>query len=349
MAEKRDFYDILGVKKDASQNDIKKAYKKLAAKWHPDKYKEGTEEQKNAEEKFKEIAEAYNTLSDEKKRKAYDMGGSDPFSGSGFNPFSHGFNPFGGFNPFSDDFGNDTFDRGEDVEANVYVTLEEVLYGTTKKVKIRKYKKCKSCNGTGSSDGKSTTCPHCNGTGFIVNKGVFNGMSVMQKTVCPHCRGKKKIITSPCKHCGGTGLEEVYEEISVNVPAGIFEGATLCMEGKGCESKDGGYNGDLYVTYHILKHDRFTRTGDNLYTNVYVNLRDAWLGCEKEVTCLDGKKIKFKIPKLTKDHQTFSLRGKGLSNLNKGYITGDLIVTVIYEMPEKLSDKQEKLLKEFYD
>lgn len=342
--EEKNFYDILGVSKDASQDEIKKVYKELALKWHPDRFAGKSEKEKaEAEEKFKEISEAYNVLSDEEKRKEYDMAGQDPFM--------HG---FGGFNPFEDfdPFGmhRQRQEKGEDIATHVYITLEDVLYGCVKEVTYQHRVKCKHCNGTGSDDGKETTCQHCGGSGRIRTQRNVNGMHIINETVCPYCGGRGKTITNPCRVCGGSGFVNEDSKTSVNIPAGIFDGATLTIEGKGYPPRSGnGINGDLYVVVHVLANNKFERDGDNIRSDLHLNLKEAWLGCEKEVETLDGKKVKIKIPKLTKDGQQFSIKGKGLSNLRNGYISGDHIVKVIYDVPKSLTKKQEELLKEFYE
>jgi molecular chaperone DnaJ len=339
--EEKNFYDILGVKKDATQDEIKKVYKELALKWHPDRFAGKSEKERaEAEEKFKEISEAYNVLSDEEKRKEYDMMGQDPFA--------NGFDPFADFDPFGMHRRRQT--KGEDITTKVYVTLEEVLYGTVKNVTYKRRVECDHCHGTGSDDGKDTQCTHCHGTGRIRTQRNMGGMMYINETICPYCGGRGKTITNPCRKCGGSGLLEKEETVSVNIPAGIFDGGTLTVQGMGYPPRDGnGINGDLYVTVFVLPHNKFTRDGDNIHSDLHLNLKEAWLGCEKEVETLDGKKLKIKIPKLTKDGQQFSLKGRGLANLKSGYITGSQIVTVVYDVPKSLTKKQEELLKEFYD
>lgn len=339
--EEKNFYDILGVKKDASQEEIKKVYKELALKWHPDRFAGKSEKERaEAEEKFKEISEAYNVLSDEEKRKEYDMMGQ--------NPFANGFDPFEDFDPFG--MRRHMRVKGEDISTSVYVTLEDVLYGTVKNVTYTRRVECDHCHGTGSDDGKDTKCTHCNGTGRIRTQRDVRGMYIINETICPYCGGSGRMIAKPCRKCGGSGLVEKEETVSVNIPAGIFERGTLTIEGLGYPPREGnGVNGDLFVVVHILPHAKFKRDGDNILSDLHLNLKEAWLGCEKEVDTLDGKKVKIKIPKLTKDGQQFSLKGRGLANLKNGFISGSQIVTVIYDMPKSLTKNQEELLKKFYD
>lgn len=342
MSEK-DYYKILGVEKNASQEEIKKSYKSLARKYHPDLYSDKSEaEQKEAENKFKEVSEAYTVLSDPKKRREYDMGGENPFP-EGFNPFED-FNPFEGFS-----FGKG-LERGENILIRVSVTLEDVLHGGVKDVEYKSRKKCTHCNGTGSSDGKVHHCTHCNGTGWINMTSRNGNMLFSKRTVCPHCGGKGVTINTPCTHCSGTGFTNEIAKVKVNIPAGIFTGAKMVMEGMGYPpSSSNGINGDMQILFNVEPHKTFVRNGNDVEMLLKLNLHEAWVGCEKEVKCLDGSSVKIKVPKLTKNGQALKVRGKGLPDINTGRIVGDMIVRVIYEIPDKLTDKQEKLLKEFYN
>lgn len=341
MSEDKNYYEILGVAKEASQDEIKKAFRTLSLKWHPDKFSNKTEdERKDAEEKFKEISEAYAVLSDEKKRQEYDMGGQSFFNG--------GFDGFSGFDPFESLFGGRRTIKGEDINVDVYVNLEDILNGCTKEVKYTCHIRCHHCNGTGFNDGKKHNCPHCNGTGKTIKTMSFGpGRTMQQVTICPYCNGTGNDNSSKkCNHCNGSGLEEQVLRTKINVPAGVFDGAVLPIQGKG-EPIEGGINGDLNIRFFVNTHKTFKREGDNLFTMLHLNLDEAWIGCEKEVKCLDGKNVKIKIPPLTPCGKQFSLSERGIPNLRNGR-RGNLIITINYNMPKNLTSKQKDLFKEFY-
>lgn len=346
----KDYYEILGVKKGASDDEIKKAYRKLVAKWHPDKWVNGTEaEKKNAEERIKEVNEANSVLSDPEKRKNYDMFGNAEGNSGGF---GDGFNPFEGFegfDPFERFTRKKRVEKGEDIEAQVTITLSESYTGVKEKtIRVRKTVPCKHCNGTGSEDGTLHTCPHCNGTGQYTKSEQRGNMFFQQITTCPYCHGTGKEITNKCKHCNGTGISTEEEAISIEIPAGVFDGATMGIPGKGGSprSKD-GINGNLYVVFNVLNEPYFKRDGLNLLYDLNLTLLEAWDGCEKEITIIDGTKVKIKVPKGSKDGDTVKVYGKGFKDVKYGG-KGDFVVTVKYKVPDKITKEQRKLLEQFY-
>ena len=360
-----DYYEVLGItddeKKltgDAFTDVVKKKFKKLAIKYHPDKWVNGTdEEKKEAEEKFKQINEANSVLSDPQKRERYDLGDTSGFEFpdfSNFNPFGDDdFNPFGGgFSFFGGGRKRKTIEKGDDIQIVVDFTLEEALNGATKEVAYQRTKPCSHCNGTGSSDGKEHVCKYCNGTGQSVQTSRRGNMVMQNITVCPHCHGtgRDSEITSKCSYCNGTGLETENETIKVEIPVGIFNGGAISMRGKGCEPKSkGGVNGNLIITFREKPHPTFTRSGNSLAMTLELDLDEALCGCKKEITGIDGKKIALFIPELTEYGRVFRVAGKGIVDARQGDRVGDLYVTVKYKKLTKISDKQKKLIKEFYD
>lgn len=348
MSNNKNFYEVLGVDKNASVDDIKKAYKKLALKWHPDRFSNKSEqEKKDAEEKFKEISEAYNTLSDENKRREYD----NP------NQFQGGFNPFGGFDDidlssfFNSGWNTQNFARnGEDIKVSITIDLKDTLKENKRYVTVTRLKRCNHCHGTGSESGKKDTCIYCNGTGFVTKRFARGNMHVSSSEPCPYCHGQGYTVKNKCKKCGGTGLERVTEQVLVTIPSGIYDGLTIQVPYEGCESPDkNGRNGSLYVVINVRNPENFMRTMNNIHTILQLNLYEAWVGCTKEIENIDGKKYMLKIPKLTKNGKEFRIAKAGFNDLHDKSIKGDLIVKVIYKIPEQLTEKQEKLLKEFYD
>lgn len=351
MVEKN-FYDILELSNeerklngDEFDKVLKNKYKKLARQWHPDKFStKSEEEKKNAEEKFKEISEAYNTLSDTEKRQQYDFTQNGGFSG-GFNPFGGGFDPF-------DIFGSRRSQqqrtyKGKDIQVEVEVSLEEVYYGGKKEFSYQRMTSCGHCNGTGSADGKSSTCPHCNGSGMVSEVKRQGNMQMMSSRPCPHCQGTGKKITNPCPHCHGEGMKlEVIKE-TVDVPKGVIDGAYSVLQGKGCGLPKGlnGVNGDLHVIFVVEDNDKFNVNGNNLISSLDIDIFDALLGCERKVICIDGKEVTIKIPELTKEGHNFVIKGKGMPKFNNSSSYGDLIVKIHYKLPNKLSNKQRELLK----
>lgn len=356
MTQRKDYYEILGVDKNATEEEIKKKYRKLAMQYHPDRWSNASdEEKKNAEEKFKEIAEANEVLSDPQKRQQYDNGGV--FFGDGFNidPMDI-FRRMGGFddfNPFESFFGGgmntNRVKRGQNVNVNVTITLDEAFKGVEKTVAVRKSKKCSSCNGTGSADGKSTVCQHCNGTGYVQNmRQMGPGSFSMITSPCKHCGGKGKTITTPCSKCGGTGIEYVTTTETVSIPKGIADGMMFEIQGLGCAPDGDGINGNLIVTVNVVKDNYFDRV-DPVNVVHYENIpfNEALLGFKKEFRCVDGTSVTVNAPELTKDGQSFVFKGKGMPNVNNPQQRGDYAVVINHKLPNKLTDKQKEILKNF--
>jgi molecular chaperone DnaJ len=356
---KRDYYEVLGVQKSASADEIKKAYRKLAVKYHPDK----NPGNKEAEEKFKEAAEAYSVLSDADKKAKYDQFGHAGVDGAGPD-FSGGFGNlndilndlfggafgggFGGFGGFGGGFGGgqrrERVYRGRDIRVRVKLTLEEIARGVEKEISIEKNVPCPDCGGRGarnSSDIK--TCPACNGTGQVqrvVNS--FLGQTVTYST-CQQCGGEGKIISNPCHTCNGTGLVRQRESIKVKIPAGVEAGMQMTVQGEGHAAKNNGINGDLLVVIEEQEHPDFRREGSNLLYTKVISVVDAMLGCEVEIPCLDGKQ-KIRVEPGTQSGTVTRLRGKGLPSVNS-YGTGDLYVKIAVWIPKKLT-KEERALFE---
>ena len=351
----KDYYEILGVDKNATEDDIKKAYRKLAAKWHPDRWVNGTEEEKkNAEEKIKEINEANSVLSDPEKRKNYDMfgsaegGGPDPFAG-----FRSGFGGFGGFDPFGDSgfspFGGRRIEKGEDAVAYVNLSFVESYTGIKgKSILITKKVKCSHCDGTGFEDKKEHPCPHCNGTGQYVQSKQQGNAFFQSITVCPYCHGTGKESSKQCTKCHGTGLENSTEYMTVEVPAGIFDGAEVVMQGYGSlPLSSNGIPGDLHIVFSVDDDANFRREGNNLVYDLYLTLLEAWDGCEKTIYRVDGKQIKLNIRKGTKEGDTITRHGEGFADPRR-HANGDFVINIKYKVPEKITKEQRKLLEEFY-
>lgn len=368
MAEKRDYYEVLGVKKGASDDEIKKGYRKAAMKYHPDKFSQASEaEKKDAEEKFKEVNEAYQVLSDSQKRAQYDQFGHAAFDQSGAGGFGGGFSGgfgnsgfedifssfFGGgasgFGGFGGDFGGSRrsyVEPGRDLSYRVEITLEEAAEGVEKTIKYSRNGECKSCHGTGAESGSSLkTCSKCSGKGYveITQRTILGNM--VSHTECPECHGKGEVPEKKCKTCHGTGAKKEKVEKKIKIPAGINDGQKLRYEGMGDASENGGPYGDLYVVIKVKHHSIFERNGDDIYCEIPVKFTTATLGGEIEIPTLKGKKS-MKIPAGTQTGKMFKLRGQGIKSL-RGYGTGDQIVKIIIETPIELNEKQKKLLKEF--
>lgn len=356
MAENKNYYSVLGLDKNASDSDIKKAYRKMAAKYHPDKFATKSEqEKKEAEEKFKEINEANSVLSDPDKKRNYDQFG-DPNGHSmngGFDPFSD-MDPFGmgGFG-----FGNrfkqkQQVDKGENIEVVVEVTLEEVLKGVNKTISFNKKVACTHCKGTGNTSGKLDTCPHCNGTGRLRQMKQEGYMTMINETVCPHCHGSGKISNGPkCNSCNGKGYETKKIEKTISIPKGVETGMATQAAGEGSDSLRGGINGDLIIIFKVIEHPVFKRNGNDLVMNLELTLEEAWCGSKKEITCLDGSKINVTIPELTQYGKVLRVPNKGLVPLENKYYSngnGSLYLQVSYKTPKTISKKQKELLHEFY-
>ncbi len=347
---KRDYYDVLGIEKSASKDEIKKAYRKLSKKFHPDINKEP-----GADEKFKEITEAYEVLSDESKKAQYDQFGHAGPNQGGFNG-GGGFSGFGGgfddiFSTFFGGGGGRRRDpnaprQGDDLQYTMTVTFEEAVFGVEKDITIPREEECTTCNGSGAKPGTSReTCSHCAGAGQVnVEQSTPFGRVVNRRT-CPHCSGTGKFIKEKCTKCAGNGRVTKNKKINVKVPAGIDEGQQIRLTGQGEAGVNGGPAGDLYIVFRVMQHELFEREGDDIYCEMPVTFVQASLGDEIEVPTIQGK-VKLKIPAGTQSGTTFRLRGKGVANV-RGYGTGDQHVHVKVITPIKLSEKQKHLLREF--
>ena len=355
MAEnKRDYYEVLGVDKNASADDIKKAYRKSAMKYHPDR----NPGDKEAEEKFKELGEAYEVLSDPEKKSRYDQfgfAGVDPNYGGGAGGFGGGFGGFGDFGDLGDIFGSffgggrrqstqNAPRRGENVGARLDLTFEEAAFGAEKDVAAQRIENCNLCNGSGSADGKVETCSQCRGSGQVRTVQTIMGMQMQSTATCPQCSGRGKIVKNPCNTCRGKGKVRRTQKIKVKVPAGIDHGQTVRIRGEGCVGSNGGPNGDLMVDVYIRQHPIFERDGVHVYCEVPITFTQAALGAEIEVPTLDGK-VKFDIPEGTQTGKLFSLSGRGIPAVNNPKRRGDHRFTVVVETPTKLTKEQKELLR----
>lgn len=338
----KDYYEILGVPKDASEVDIKKAFRQLALQYHPDR----NPDDKSAEDKFKEINEAYSCLSDPEKRNHYDRFGTAEGIGAGFGPFGAGFGDI--FEDvFGDFFGTFTGRRrprptkGHDLRYDLDITLMEAAFGTEKDIEIPKWENCSECKGSGSAGKGPAKCSYCKGAGQIrFQQGFFS----ISKT-CQHCGGTGQIITDPCKVCKGQGKVKKFKNINVKVPAGVDSGARLRITGEGEMGFHGGPPGDLYIFLNIAEHPFFKRDGHDLYCDIPLSFPQAALGTEVEIPTLEGVS-KLKIPSGTPSGKMFHLKGKGIQRLGR-YGKGDLIIRVYVEVPKKLTPRQKELLEEF--
>lgn len=348
---KRDYYDILGVSKDASKDEIKKAFRKLARKYHPDVNKSP-----DAAEKFKEITKAYEVLSDSQKRQQYDQfGEADPNQQGGFGGFGgEGFGgaDFGGFGDIFDQIFNGGSRRrdpnaprqGDDLQYNMSVTFEEAAFGKTTEIKIPKEETCSTCHGTGARPGTHPeTCSHCHGTGQLNTEQNTPFGRIVNRRVCPYCHGTGKIIKDHCHTCGGTGKVRVNKKIEVKIPAGIDDGQQIRLSGQGGAGINGGPAGDLYIVFTVKPHRLYKRDGDNVYIEVPLSFAQVALGDEIEVPTLYGK-VRLRIPAGTQTGTKFRLRGKGIKNV-RGYGQGDEHVTVKVVTPKHLSDEEKALFK----
>ena len=347
MANKRDFYEILGVNRDASEEDIKKSYRKLAMKYHPDR----NPDSKDSEAKFKEAKEAYEILSDADKRRAYDayghagvnpqMGGGGP-GGEGFGGFSEAFGDiFGEIFGGGRRGGGSQVYRGADLRYNMEITLEQAARGTETKIRIPSLDECETCHGSGAKPGtKAKTCQTCNGQGQVrLQQGFFS----IQQT-CPTCHGTGKVIPEPCTTCHGAGRTKAHKTLSVKIPAGVDDGDRIRLSGEGEDGVNGGPAGDLYVVVQLKPHGVFQRDGADLHCEMPITFTVAALGGEISIPTLDGE-AKIKIPAETQSGQVFRLRGKGIRPVRQTS-AGDLMCHVVVETPVRLTDRQKELLRE---
>ena len=360
MAEnKRDYYEVLGVNKGASAEEIKKAYRKSAMKYHPDR----NPGDKEAEEKFKEIGEAYEVLSDDQKRSRYDQfgfAGVDPNygagAGAGGNPFDGGFGGFGDFGDIGDIFGSffgggsrgqrrNGPRQGESVGVRLDLTFEEAAFGCEKEVEIRRIENCSACNGTGSKDGVIETCQQCHGSGQVRTTQSFMGMTMQSTVACPSCSGRGKMVKNPCSTCKGKSKVYRNPKIKVQVPAGIDAGQNLRVPGQGCVGVNGGPNGDVLAEIYIKKHPIFQRERNMVYCEVPITFTQAALGAQIQVPTLDGN-VAYDLPEGTQTGKTFTIRGKGIPVLHGGGRRGDHVFSVVVETPTKLSKEQKELLRQ---
>lgn len=361
---KRDYYEVLGVSKTATDDEIKKAYRKIAIKYHPDR----NPGNKEAEEKFKEAAEAYDVLHDQQKRQQYDQFGFNaPGGGFGdgggfssmddiFSMFGdifggHGGGGFGGFGGFGGGGGarRKPQYRGADLRMKVSLTLQEVLTGTTKKFKVKKDVACQHCHGTGAEAGSgSETCPTCHGSG-VVNRTVRTMLGMMQtQSECPTCHGEGTVIKNKCTECGGTGVVKGEEVVEVKIPAGVAEGMVVNVPGKGNAGQHNGISGDIQVYITEEPNDTFVRDGNDVIYNLLLDFPTAVLGGDVEIPTIDGGKVKIKVEPGTQPGKTLRLRGKGLPSVpGYGNGTGDLVVNISVYVPKTLSSDEKKAIEKF--
>ena len=368
MASKRDYYEVLGVNKNATDDELKKAYRKLAKKYHPDANPDNKQE---AEAKFKEVNEAYETLSDPQKRRMYDQfgpdgpqgfGGGGPFGGQGgyYSYNGSGFDGFGDFGDLGDIFSSfftGGFGRqsgrkqsgprkGADLNLHLDITFEEAYLGVDKEIVITRNEKCGACHGTGAKPGTNPMkCPNCQGSGQV--KQVQNTIlgQVQTTRTCPECHGTGEIIKEPCETCRGKGTVRKQPKIKVRIPAGIDDDQTVVLRGEGDPGEKGGPNGDLYITVKIKKHSIFTRKGNNVLCDIPITITQATLGADLEIPMVDGSKENYKIPEGTQTGTKFTIRNRGFKGVNSS-VQGDYIFTVVVQTPKKLTKEQRDLLVE---
>ena len=360
---KRDYYEVLGVGKQATEDEIKKAYRKIAIKYHPDR----NPGNKEAEEKFKEAAEAYSVLSDKQKRQQYDQFGFDgPNTGGGFGGFGGGGGfsmddifsmfgdvfggrgGFGGFGGFGGGSSSHAQYRGSDLRLKVRLNLQEIATGTKKKFKVKKDITCQHCNGSGAQAGSgSETCPTCHGQGYTV-KTVRSILGMMQtQSECPTCHGEGTVIKNKCPYCGGTGVTKGEEVVEINIPAGVAEGMVLNVQGKGNAGPHNGVSGNIQVFIEEEENETFVRDGQDIIYNLLLDFPTAALGGSVEIPTIDGKRVRVKIDAGTQPGKTLRLRGKGLPAV-QGYGSGqgDLVVNISVYVPKSLDQKEIKMLEE---
>jgi molecular chaperone DnaJ len=356
---KRDYYEVLGVDKNASGDEIKKAYRKKAIQYHPDK----NPGDKESEEKFKEAAEAYEVLSNPEKKQRYDqfghagMGGAGGFSGGGFTDIEDIFSAFGdifgghfggsfgGFGGFGSRGGSGRrTNRGSDLRIKVSLNLSEIANGVEKKLKVKKYVSCHHCNGSGAKNGSAyNTCNTCRGSGQVTRVANTILGQMQTSSPCPTCHGDGKTITDQCNYCGGEGIVRDEEVISIKIPAGVGEGMQLNISGKGNAARRGGINGDLLVVIGEEEHSELFRDGNNLIYNLFLSFPEITLGTTAEIPTIDGK-VKVKIDPGTQPEKVLRLRGKGISDVN-GYGKGDLLVRIHVWIPKRLNSEERKILE----
>jgi len=351
---KRDYYEVLGVEKTAGKEEIKKAYRKLAMQYHPDRNRDNPE----AIEKFKEATEAYEVLSSDEKRSTYDRfghegldasGGAGNFDPRNFSGFEDIFGSFGGI--FENFFGGGGGRRasatgarhGQDLRYDMEITLEEACFGAQKRIEIDRREACDTCKGSGAAEGSKTeTCQDCGGSGQIRRSQGFFSIS----STCPKCRGEGRIISNPCAACRGSGQVKRTRAIQVRIPAGVDGDARLKMGGEGEAGIRGGYSGDLYIVLHVAPHRHFERHGDDLVCEIPISITQAALGAEITVPTLEAKQVKLKIPPGTQNESIMRIRGQGAAHLNRSG-RGDMLVKIDVRIPENLTSKQKQLLRDF--
>ena len=359
---KRDYYEVLGVQKGASGEEIKKAYRKKAMKYHPDR----NPGDKEAEARFKEVGEAYEVLADDDKRARYDQfgfAGVDPNYGAQGGAGGYGgFGGFGGFGDFGDlgDIFGEFFGggsrrrsrngpiRGEDILSRLELTFEEAAFGCEKDISIPRIENCGSCQGSGSADGTVETCSYCRGAGQVRTQQTIMGMTMQSTTVCPQCSGRGKVVKNPCTTCKGKGKVRHTQKIKVNVPAGVDEGQSVRVRGEGSVGVNGGPNGDVLVQILIRRHPIFSRRDTTVLCEVPITFSQAALGAQIQVSTLDGK-VAFDIPEGTQTGKEFVLRDKGIPDVNNPRRRGDQRFTVVVETPTKLTKEQKELLRQLDD
>ena len=354
MAEKKDFYDSLGIDKSASDDDIKKAYRKMAKQYHPDVNPGDAA----AEARFKEVSEAYEILSDADKKSRYDRyghAGVDPsYGGGGASGFGGGFDDFGDILSSFFGGGRSTSTRsrnaprkGENAGVETIISFEEAAFGCERNIEVQRVENCETCGGSGAREGTTAaTCGECGGSGVVTSaQRTMFGM-VQSSVDCPKCQGRGKIITSPCEKCRGVGRLRYKRTVNVKIPAGIDDGQRISMRGQGNAGTNGGSPGDLYISVTVLPHEHFVREGTAVLYELPISFAQAALGDELEVPTLDGK-VKYKVPEGTQTGTVFRLRGKGIPNLHRENSRGDQYVTVHVATPTGLSGEQRELLRQF--
>lgn len=357
MSTKRDYYEVLGVDKNADAQALKKAYRKMAMKYHPDR----NPDNKEAEEKFKEVNEAYEVLSDDTKRRTYDQFGHEGVNGQGgFGQGGFSGQGFGGFEDIFGDMFGDIFgggfgggrarrrgpERGADIRQDVNITFEEAAFGKKMSIKINRSEECSECHGSGAKPGTSKkTCPTCNGAGEVrtVQRTPFG--NIASSRTCSACNGEGEVVESPCNKCSGQGSTRKVKTIEVDIPAGIDDGQMIKLSGQGELGSKGGPRGDLYIVVNVKSHPLFTREGNDIYFDMPITFVQAALGDEIEVPTLDGK-VKYTVPEGTQTGTVFRLREKGIPRL-RGNSRGDQYIKVVVDTPRKLNERQKDILREF--